>query len=204
MTEPWMEVVKADIEARKLAQESRWDRDEFGIPLKPKGEESAQDRLLREAKVRAAAHLQLSAIYRRLQEELGAINLRLQEELGGGEDGDKKARRCFDYFAELPCFDRFATPKPKYKKGQHGGNDELNEWLMEMYDQSGMSPANFAIGFVNERVQHCQFLIRSGITGDDAAAHIANQFWVKAGNDRSIEKRIRRLEKEREGKSGGK
>jgi P4 family phage/plasmid primase-like protien len=53
----------------------RWDRDEFGIPLRPKGEESEQDRRLREAKTLEAAHLSLSAIYRRLQEELGGAHL---------------------------------------------------------------------------------------------------------------------------------
>jgi hypothetical protein len=162
----------------------RWDRDEFGIPLKPKCEESARDRLLREAKAREAAHLSLSAIYRRLQEELG-----------GGEDGGIKARRCFD---------RFASQKPKYKKGQHGGDDEVNEWLLEMYDQSGMSPADFAIGFVKERVERRQSYIRMGMT-DAAEACIANQFWGRAGpSDDSIERRIRRLLKEREEKSGRK
>jgi hypothetical protein len=180
----------------------RWDRDEFGIPLQPKCEESAQERILREAKVREAAHLQLSAIYRRLQEELGAINRRLQEELGGGEDGGRKARQCFDYFAALPCFDYFASQKPKYKKGQHGGDDEVNEILLEMYDRAGMSPADFAIGFVNERVQRRKSYIQMGMTDDDADALIANQFWGKAGPSAdSIERRIRRLLKEREGKS---
>jgi hypothetical protein len=160
----------------------RWDRDEFGIPLKPKCEESAQDRLLREAKVGEAAHLQLSAIYRRLQKELG-----------GGEDGGIKARQCFDYFA---------SQKPKYKKGQHGGDDEVNEILLEMYDRAGMSPADFAIGFVNERVQRRKSYIQMGMTDDDADALIANQFWRKAGRSAdSIERRIRRLLKEREGKS---
>ena len=201
MTETWMEAVKANMEARERAQESGWDRDEFGIPRKPKGKESAQDRLLREKKVREAAHIALSAIYRRLQEELGAINRRLQEELGG-EDGGTKARRCFDYFAARPCFDRFASKKPKYKKGQHGGDDQVNEWLLEMYDQSGMSPADFAIGFVNERVKRRQSYIRTGMTDDDAEACIANQFWGRAGpNADSIERRIRRLLKEREEKS---
>jgi hypothetical protein len=159
MTEPWMEAVKANIEARKLAQESRWDRDEFGIPLKPKGEESARDRLLREAKTLEAAHINLSAIYRRLQEELG-----------GGKDGVRKARRCFDYFA---------SQKPKYAKGQHGSNDQLNERLLEIYDEYRMAPSDLG-----------------------KAVHSALP--RKFGNSaEAIEKKVYRLLKEREKNAGG-
>jgi hypothetical protein len=161
----------------------RWNRDEFGIPLKPKGEESAQDRLLREAKVREAAHLKLSDIYRRLQKELG------------GKDG-VKARRCFDYFA---------SQKPKYKKGQHGGNDPANERLLELYDELGMEPAQFSETLVKARTERRARYLQDDMDLDDANDLLANQFCVKPwANAKSVERRVRRLLKEREENTGAK
>jgi hypothetical protein len=93
----------------------KWERDEFGLPFKPKSEESAKDRVLREMEMREAAVINLSAIYRTLQERFG-----------GGPDGVRKARQCFD---------GFASKKPRYSKGQHGARDQKkNDRLLQLYD----------------------------------------------------------------------
>lgn len=97
------------------ARSSKWERDEFGLPFKPKSEESAKDRVLREMEMREVALFNLSAIYRTLQERFG-----------GGPDGARKARQCFD---------GFASKKPRYTKGQHGARDQKkNDRLVQLYD----------------------------------------------------------------------
>jgi hypothetical protein len=103
----------------------KWERDEFGLPFKPKGEESARDRVLREAEMREVAHINLSAIYRRLQAGLG-----------GGTDGVRKARLCFD---------SFASQKKRYSKGQHGADDEKTDRLMRFYDVYGNSYESLSV-----------------------------------------------------------
>jgi hypothetical protein len=108
-----------------------WERDEFGLPLKSKGEENAGSRLLGEAEMRAVAGIHLALIFRKLHEGLG-----------GGKDGVKKARRCFDHFA---------SKKHQYRKGQHGANDLINERLLDIYDASNMSPSAIGNGLHTER-----------------------------------------------------
>jgi hypothetical protein len=91
-----------------------WERDEFGLPIKPKVER-ARDRVLREMETRGVAIINLSAIYRTLQERFG-----------GGPDGARRARQCFD---------GFASKKPRYSKGQHGARDQKkNDRLLQLYD----------------------------------------------------------------------
>jgi hypothetical protein len=93
----------------------KWERDEFGLPFKPKSEESAKERVLREMEMREVALFNLSAIYRTLQERFGR-----------GPDGARKARQCFD---------GFASKKPRYSKGQHGARDQKkNDRLLQLYD----------------------------------------------------------------------
>jgi hypothetical protein len=98
-----------------------WERDEFRLPVKPEGEESAKARHWREAQMRRVAGMLLTLIFRKLHEGFG------------GKDGVEKARRCFD---------PFASKKTRYAKGQHGANyPEINEQLLGIYDRSDMGPA---------------------------------------------------------------
>jgi len=137
-----------------------WKRDEFGLPLKPEGEESAQACIRREAETRRVAEMHLALIFRKLHEALG-----------GAKVGVEKARRCFD---------PFASKKRKYAKGQHGANDPINERLLEIYDVSGMSPA-------------------------DLGKRLADQRRGEFGNSpEAIEKKLRRLLNQREPKAEAK
>jgi hypothetical protein len=91
----------------------KWERDVYGLPIKPNGE-TAPERVLREMDMREVAIMNLSAIYRTLQEGFG-----------GGPDGARRARQCFD---------GFASKKTRYSRGQHGADDRKNDRLLQLYD----------------------------------------------------------------------
>jgi hypothetical protein len=96
----------------------KWERDVHGLPIKPEGE-TAPERVLREMEMREVAIMNLSAIYRTLQEGFG-----------GGPDGARRARQCFD---------GFASKKTRYSRGQHGADDRKNDRLLQLYDFWGDS-----------------------------------------------------------------
>ena len=100
-------------------REGSWERDEYGLPIRPEGEESDRERFLRESEMREIAHINLQT-----------IALKLVKGLGGGVDGLRRAQQVFE---------GFAPENPKRERGQRGANDRENDRLLQVYDFCGSS-----------------------------------------------------------------
>lgn len=90
---------------------NEWERDVFGLPVRPQTETPAQ-RLIREAETRRVAEMLLGQIFGRL-------------------------KNCLSVAEAAKLFHPLATTQPKRKRGEHGErNPEINKELLAIYDWS--------------------------------------------------------------------